>query len=93
MRMRVLTHSIVAQMKQENLRHYLHLLEVVVEKAPNLLKLQIPCMEELTAERGVAHKILDSVAALTQLQALDMAGFHCTAQHLIEISNLKPNLR
>jgi hypothetical protein len=80
-------------MKQENLSHFLHLLQVVVERAPNLLKLQVPCAEQLTAEGGVAHQILDRVAKLTQLQALDMPGFLCTAQQLIEISNLKPNLR
>jgi hypothetical protein len=80
-------------MKQENLSHFLHLLRVVVERAPNLLKLQIPCAEQLTAEVGVANTILNSVAALTQLQALDMPGFLCTAQQLIELSNMKPNLR
>jgi hypothetical protein len=80
-------------MKEENIRHLLHVLDAVVERAPNLIKLQVPCAEQLTAEVGVAHQVLDRVAKLTQLQALDMPGFLCTAQQLIEISNLKPNLR
>jgi hypothetical protein len=82
-----------AQMNQQNLSRFLHLLDTVVKKAPNLLKLKIPSESTLFAEKGVAQNILNHVAKLKQLQALDIPGFHCSLKDVVLIAYLMPNLR
>lgn len=79
--------------KQQNLSHFLRLLDAVVEKTPNLVKLQIPCEPQLMADPVVANLVLDKVAKLTQLQALDMPQFYCSSQNVSEIARKMPNLR
>ena len=79
--------------KRQNLRRFLRLLDNVVAMAPNLVELQIPCEPQLMADGGVASRILDQVAKLTRLQALDMPQFHCSSQDLTEIARKMPNLR
>lgn len=78
--------------KRQNLKRFLRLLAAVVEKAPNLVKLQIPCVPELMAERGVAKRILDQVAKMNQLQSLEIPQFHCCARDLTEIARKVPKL-
>jgi hypothetical protein len=79
--------------KRQNLKRFLRLLDNVVEKAPNLVELQIPCEPHLMAAGGVAGRILDQVAKLTRLQALDMPQFYCSTRDLIEVAQKMPNLR
>jgi hypothetical protein len=84
----------VTQIMLQNRSRYLQMVDAVVEmRAPNLIKLQILCEPHLTAEVGVAHQILDRVAKLTQLQALDIPGFKCLLKDVIQIAYLMPNLR
>jgi hypothetical protein len=77
----------------QNRSRFLQMVDAVVERAPNLIKLQILCEPHLTAEVGVAHQILHRVAKLTQLQALDIQGFKCLLKDVVRIADLMPNLR
>jgi hypothetical protein len=85
--------QILCAQKQRNVRCFLQLLDAVVERAPNLIKLQIPCQPQMMADMGVSQTILDQVSKLTQLQALDIPGFHCSLKDFIQIAYLMPNLR